>query len=139
MRSSELPDTHLLVVSVQRDSNPILFYPGSGEVVRKLDLGGTPEFQVRASANEIWATDYDYLVKLDAKTLNVITSKRLQDETPRATRQFIGEVSICRSDGLCLVARPFSGDVIGLDCESMVTTHRVGVGTAAASGGSAER
>jgi hypothetical protein len=34
----ELPDTHLLIVSVQRDSNPILFDPESGKIVRKLHL-----------------------------------------------------------------------------------------------------
>jgi len=126
----ELPNSHLLIVSVQRDSNPILFDPSSGAAVRKLDLAGrrgNPHFKLRASASEFWADDYDTIVKLDAVTLAVIANKRLQGAA-ETIWQCIGEFSLCRDETLCLVARSFSGDVIGLDCKSMLQTYRAALG-----------
>lgn len=127
----EVPNSRLLIVSVQRDSNPILYDPEARAVVRKLVLAnrfGNPAFKFRASANEFWATDYDHVVKLDATTLDVTASRRLQKGTRQVMRQFIGEFSFCRHESLCLVARPFGGDVIGLDCDKMRPTHRVSLG-----------
>ena len=126
----ELPNSHLLIVSVQRDSNPILYDPDSEKEIRKLNLAGrigNPHLRFRTSANELWADDYDHIVKLDAATLNVIAIKQLQ-EAPAGTRQFIGDFSFDRGERLCLVARPFSGDVIALDCDSMLQTHRAELG-----------
>lgn len=126
----ELPNSHLLIVSVQRDSNPILYDPDSEKEIRKLDLAGrngNPHLRFRTSANELWADDYDHIVKLDASTFNVIAIKQLQ-EPIAGTRQFIGDFSFDRGERLCLVARPFSGDVIGLDCNSMLQTHRAVLG-----------
>jgi len=126
----ELPNSHALIVSVQRDSNPVLYDPDSGTAIRKLTLagrGGNPNLKLRATAGEYWANDYDTIVKLDATTLNVIACRRLQGSEQSAV-QFIGEFSLCRSDTLCLVTRPFSGDVIGLDCATMAQTHRATLG-----------
>lgn len=126
----ELPNSHLLIVSVQRDSNPILYDPDSEKEIRKLTLAGrngNPQLRFRNSANELWADDYDHIVKLDATTLNVIASKQLQEAT-EGTGHFIGGFSFDRGERLCLVARPFSGDVIGLDCDSMRQTHRAEMG-----------
>jgi hypothetical protein len=126
----EVPDSSLLIVSIQRDSNPVLYDPGTSKLVRKLSLAGrlgNPRFQYRASANELWTDDYDHIVKLDAKSLNVIASKRLQGGS-EVSRQFIGEFVFCRGERLSLVARPFSGDVIGLDCDSLQQTHRSTLG-----------
>lgn len=126
----ELPASHLLIVCVQRDSNPILYDPHNGAVVKKLNLAdrrGNPQFKLRASLGEFWADDYDTIVKLDAKTLDVIASERLQGSA-QMTQQFIGEFSFCRDETLCLVARPFSSDVIGIDCDSMHQTHKATLG-----------
>ena len=126
----EIPNSHLLIVSVQRDSNPVLYDPDIRKEVKKLSLagrGGNPRFQVRISASELWADDYDHIVKLDAMTLNVIETKQLQ-EAGTAGRQFIGEFALCGDERLCLVARPFNGDAIGLDCDSMRQTHRAALG-----------
>jgi hypothetical protein len=127
----ELPNSQVLIVSVQRDSNPVLYDPGNGTAIRKLNLAdrrGNPKFKLRATAGEFWADDYDTIVKLDATTLDAIANRLLQGPGQTTTRQFIGEFSLCRSETLCLVARPFSGDVIGLDCTTMLQTHRVALG-----------
>jgi hypothetical protein len=127
----ELPNSSLLVVSVQRDSNPILYDPDTRKVVRKLSLAsgrfGNPHFCLRTSANELWADDYNHIVKLDATTLIVKAVKQLQ-EASNGVQQFIGGFSLYRSERLCLIARPFRGDVIGLDCDSMLQTHRALLG-----------
>ena len=126
----ELPDSQLLIVLIQRDSHPILYDPGAGAVVRKLNLaerGGNPRFKLRASAAEFWASDYDTILKLDAETLDVVTSQRLQGSA-QSTRHFIGDFSLCRRESLCLVPRPFSGDAIGIDCDTMRQTHRANLG-----------
>jgi hypothetical protein len=120
----------LLIVSVQRDSSPILYDPGTGKKVRKLSLaarGGNPKFCFRSTADEWWASDYDHIVKLDATTLNIIASRQVQ-EAGQLGRQFIGDFCFDQSERLCLVARPFSGDVIGLDCNSLRQTHRATLG-----------
>lgn len=127
----EVPNSTLLIVSVQRDSNPILYDPDTGKEVRKLSLadrGGNPQFRFRSSANEFWADDYDHIVKLDATSLIVKATEQLQ-ETGKGGRQFIGDFSFDQSERLCLVARPFSGDVIGIDCDSMRQTYRVELGS----------
>ncbi len=126
----ELPNSHLLIISIPRNSNPVLYDPETGSEVRKLNLAGrlgNPRFCLRASAGELWADDYDHIVKLDARTLNVVATKQLQEDT-QGVQRFIGEFSLFRDEGLCLVARPFNGDVIGLDCDSMLQTHRAPLG-----------
>ena len=126
----ELPDSHLLIVSIQRDSNPVLYDPDTGMEVRKLSLAGrhgNPQFCTRNSAHELWANDYDHIVKLDAKSLIVKATEQLQYATT-GCRQYIGEFSLDRSESHCLVARPFSGDVIVLDCDTLRQTHRAAIG-----------
>jgi hypothetical protein len=126
----EIPNSSLLIVSIQRDSSPILYDPDTGKAVKKLSLAdrrGNPDFVFRSSANEFWATDYDHIVKINATTLDVIATKQLQ-EAGQVGRQFIGDFSFDRSERLCLVARPFGGDVIGLDCDSMRQTYRAELG-----------
>jgi hypothetical protein len=122
----ELPNCPQLIVSVQRNSSPILYDPDTRKAVRKLSLAdrrGNPHFCLRTSANELWADDYDHIVKLDGTTLNIIATKQLQQGGAQGG-QFIGEFSLCRGENLCLVARPFSRDVVGLDCDSLRLTHR---------------
>lgn len=127
----QVPNTNFLIVSIQRDSNPILYDPDGKTVIRKLrlaDRGGSPKFKHRISASEYWAQDYDHLVKLNASTLEVVEAKYLQEAAAGWSRQFIGEFSFCRAETLCLVARPFSGDVLGLNCDNMRPTYRAALG-----------
>lgn len=127
---TELPGTQLLIVSIQRDSAPVLYDPQRKQPIRKLRLAdrcGNPEFRLRAPANELWATDYDFIVKLDGKDLTPIGAVQVQDAAS-GTRQFIGNFCFNPDASLCWVARPFSGDVIALDADSLRTVHRVALG-----------
>ena len=88
----EVPDSPYLIVSIQRNSHPVLYDPETKKAIRKLQLAdriGNPSFQFRESALEFWVTDYDSIVKLDGKTLAVKNSRCVQDAV-RGTSQFIG-------------------------------------------------
>jgi hypothetical protein len=127
---TEIPDSDLLIVSIARDSTPVLYDPEKKQAVRKLALAdrrGNPEFLLRASANEFWASDYDSIVKLDAKTLTTIKAARVQD-APSRTSKFIGNFCFDSNETLCFIARPFSGDAVVLEADSMRQTHRVALG-----------
>lgn len=127
---TEVPNTQLLIVSVQRDSAPVLYDPQRKQLIRKLKLAdrhGNPEFRHRVSANELWATDYDFIVKLNGDGLATIGAAQLQDASP-GTRQFIGKFCFNSDASLCWVARPFSGDAVALDVGSMRVVERVALG-----------
>jgi hypothetical protein len=123
----EVSNTGFLIVSIQRNSNPVLYDPENKTVVRKLklaDRGGRPHFKLRASAGEFWADDYDHIVKLNSTNLDVVAIKQLQEPGNEMTRQFIGDFLLCRAETICLVARPFSGDVLALECDTMRPVYR---------------
>jgi hypothetical protein len=127
---TETPDGKLLIISIQRDSTPVLYDPAKKQVVRKLQLAdrrGNPEFCLRVASDEFWVSDYDSIVKLDAKTLDVLKAERIQDAAS-GTMQFIGKFCFNLDQRLCIVARPFSGDAIVLDGDSMRQTHRIKLG-----------
>lgn len=125
-----VPDSSYLIVSVQRDSHPVLYDPETKKAIRKLhlaDRNGNPSFQFRESALEFWATDYDSIVKLDGKTLAVKNARCMQDAI-RGTRQFIGNFCFNSDQDVCLIARPFSGDAVALDANSMTEISRIELG-----------
>jgi hypothetical protein len=127
---TEVPISHLLIVSIQRDSAPVLYDPIRKQAVRKLSLAGrrgNPEFLLRLSANELWASDYDTIVKLDGNTLVVKKAQRVQD-APTGTMQFIGRFCFNSNESICLIARPFRGDAVALKTDSLRQTHRVELG-----------
>ena len=128
--ATEVPDTSFFIISVQRDSHPVLYDPETRTALRKLtlaDRGGNPVFQLCGAAQEFWATDYDAIVKLDAKTLELISMKVVQD-ADRGSRQFIGGFCFTPDQDLCLIARPFSGDAVALDAISMAEVSRIRLG-----------
>lgn len=126
----EVPEQNLLLVSVQRDSHPVLYDPHQRRIIRKISLadrGGNPKLRFRSKANELWADDYDTLLKLNPNDWTVQQRKRLQNAEAR-TAQFIGEFEFNRDESLCAVARPFSGDVIALDTRSFKIRYRCKTG-----------
>jgi hypothetical protein len=128
--SIEVPDTSLLIISVQRDSHPVLYSPETKKAIRKLSLAdrtGNPSFQFRTSAREFWATDYDSVVKLDGTTLAVRNVQCVQNAV-HGMRQFIGNFCFNSGQDLCLIARPFSGDAVALDADSMAQVCRIEFG-----------
>jgi hypothetical protein len=127
---AEVPNQNLLLVSVQRDSHPVLYDPHHRRVIRKLSLAdraGNPRPRFRSQANELWVDDYDTLLKLDPTDWTVKASQRLQDAAG-GTRQFIGEFEFNDDESLCAVARPFGGDVIALDTYTFKIRYRCEIG-----------
>jgi hypothetical protein len=112
-----VPQRPVVLVSIQRDSHPVIFHPASRAVVgrvRLADRGGNPTLRFR-SDRELWASDYDTLVRVDASNWVVTGTLMLQPALGDGMRQFIGEYSFTIDGTKCVVARPFSGDVVVID------------------------
>jgi len=118
---SAIPNSRNLIISVSRDSNPVLYDPMTKQAVRRLTLAnryGNPEFVIRASANELWASDYDSLVRLDIGTLDVKQLSLVQD-CVSGSGAFMGKFCFNTDEDTCLAARPFSGDALLIEASSM--------------------
>lgn len=117
------------LVSVQRSSKLVVHDTETGKKIGGCDLGGNggnPSLKFRGG-NEIWASDYDSLVVLNRRDLHVVRRARLQNAAA-GTQQFIGEYSFSPDENVCVVARPFSGDVVGIDPDTLkiVSSAKVG-------------
>src|SRR5262245_11833148 len=113
----ELPDRRHALISVQRSSRLILHDIETGARRRTIDLGGqlgNPQLYHRAEDGEVWATDYDTVAVVRADDWSVRKKARIQGAAP-GTQQFIGDLAFAPDTGLCVVARPFSGDVVAID------------------------
>jgi hypothetical protein len=117
-----------LIFTVQRDGSLYRFDPAKNEIIKKVSLAGkagNPDPVIRDN-KEIWVVDYDTLLRIDPDDWEIIKSKQLQDAA-NGVLQFIGQISFITDNSLCIVARPFSGDVIGLD-ENLKTRYRCKTG-----------
>jgi hypothetical protein len=125
-----LPDADSALVSLQRCSDVVLHELSTGKKKGSISLakrGGNPLLQVRNRGNEIWASDYDSLVVLDGKDLHVLRSIRLQN-APNGTQQFIGDYAFSSDGEVCVVARPFEGDFVGINPLTLRTISTVKTG-----------
>lgn len=128
--TTEIPGSHLLLVSVQRCSKPIVYDPESQCKVGEFALSdghGNPRFLFRRKKAELWADDYDTIVKVEPDSWRILKTRRLQ-KSQSGTAQFVGEFSFNRDESICAVARPFSGDIVGLDPRSLRTRYRAKLG-----------
>ena len=110
-----------LVVSIQRDSQPIVYNPKTREVINKLNLAsrnGNPKFRLLKTHDELWVDDYDTILKFDSTALNLIKLERLQLSAD-GTMKFIGDWTFNNDESLCLVPRPFSGDVVAISSDDL--------------------
>jgi hypothetical protein len=113
-----IPGSDLLIISVQRDSSPVLYDPRQRQVVRRIRLSdghGNPSLYFRHLADELWADDYDTLLRLRSGSWEVLDSLQLQGPGDGFVQRFIGEFWFPPEEDFCLVARPFSGDVVLID------------------------
>ncbi|TSD65994.1 hypothetical protein FFF34_000925 [Inquilinus sp. KBS0705] len=102
-----------LIFTVQRDSFLYRYSLNDGKIIAKVTLAGkrgNPEPVI--INNSIWVADYDTLIRLE--NWEVKQAIKLQDEAEGCS-QFIGKFSFNAENDWCIVARPFSGDVIGLN------------------------
>lgn len=126
----EVPDSKLVIVSVQRDSSPVLYDPILEKAIRKIDLAnryGNPKLQFNSSGTDLWADDYDTLLKIAPTTWSVEKSSELQT-TDNGTRSFIGDYWLNNDETLCIVPRPFSNDVIGVDANTFKIKYECNIG-----------
>lgn len=123
-------DSGNLIVSIQRDSQPVLYDPKTKTVIRKLSLAGgngNPKFRFARQRREIWADDYDTIIKFDSNTLAPKASKRLQ-MAATGMAQFIGDWTFNSDESLCLVSRPFCGNVVAISTDDLKTRYVANTG-----------
>ncbi len=145
---TEIPDSPLLLISVSRNSKIIVFDLRSRKKTAEIILAGrlgNPELYLCRSRKELWASDYDTIVKVSLETWKKIDSKLLQlaslshrkemfgnipgvDPYTADIRCFIGEFSFNLDEDICAVARPFGGDVIGLNPNTMEIAYKCELG-----------
>ena len=104
-----------LIFTVQRDGSLYRFSLKENKLLQKIVLAGNhgnpvPHFGDRL----IWTVDYDTLVQVSVKDWSVVKTKKLQD-AEKGVAHFIGELSLNSDGSLCVVPRPFAGDVITLN------------------------
>ncbi|HEY4194871.1 MAG TPA: hypothetical protein VGM63_05010, partial [Mucilaginibacter sp.] len=99
-----------LIFTVQRDGSLYRYNLDHDKIIDKIKLAGNHgNPQPIIKNGEVWVSDYDTLIRLN--NWQVIKSKKLQ-EAAGGLSQFIGSFSFNSQNGLCIIARPFSGDVI---------------------------
>lgn len=119
---TEIPGESLLLISVQRDSRLVLYDPikrSKRGLVELAGHGGNPALFFRRRANELWAQDYDTMLKLDPASWRVLAAQRLQAADWLGSNQFIGDFWFNHDETMCVVARPFSGDVVAIEPETL--------------------
>jgi len=102
---------------VQRSSELVLCDPTDLAVIRRVSLadrGGNPLPFLPTAGKELWAIDYDTVVRLDPASWCVTDQWRGQQEID-GMRMFLGEAWLSPDEDRILVARPGSGDVVALD------------------------
>lgn len=126
----EVPNDDKLIISVQRDSHPILYDLDQRKVISKLSLAdrsGNPTLRFTQHLSELWADDYDTIVRLDPSDWSIKNSMLLQGAST-GCRQFIGAYCFNQDESMCAVARPFSGDVVALNTKKFKVTHTCNLG-----------
>jgi hypothetical protein len=128
---TQVPGQPYVIMAIVREAQLVLYNPRSRAVVRKIEMpgggGSSGELRFRRHAAELWSNNYDTLACLDPSDWRVLRSKRLQGTDPMV-RQFVGDFAFSRAESSCAVARPFGGDVLGLDPATLEITHRAEVG-----------
>ena len=126
----EVPNEDKLIISVQRDSHPILYDLNQRKVISKLSLAdraGNPTLRFTRHTRELWADDYDTLLRLNPSDWTV-TDRLLLQRAKKGSQQFIGAYSFNQDESLCVVARPFNGDVVALNTKKFRITHTCNLG-----------
>ena len=114
----------LAVVSVTRRSELILHDLNTGGKVGTVPLpggvaGGARPLLLHNAEQEIWTVNYDTMVVVRRSDWQILRSSRLQlTDSPRS-RLFVGDFSFAPDEELCVVARPYSGDILGLDVSTL--------------------
>ncbi|MFN4296838.1 MAG: hypothetical protein ACK4FB_08340 [Brevundimonas sp.] len=117
-----------VLISVQRSSELLIVNELQGHIVQRVSLGdrgGNPKLR-RLSDGAIAASDYDTLCIIEPRRWQVRKSDILQAPRPPMGAEFIGDYDIRGTD--CIVARPFSGDVLRLDTSTLAVVDQAPIG-----------
>ena len=102
-----------LIFTVQRDGSLYRYSLDQDKVIDKVNLAGNyGNPQPIIKNGEVWVSDYDTILRL--KDWEIKNIKKLQ-EAEKGTSQFVGSFSFNTEKDLCIVARPFSNDIVGID------------------------
>lgn len=124
---TEVPDSNLALVSLQRCSEIMIHDCSSDKLVGKVKLAsgfGNAEALFRRNAAEVWVADYDTIVCIDTKEWKVMKRIRLEcaDPVTRGLR-YVGSLAFDSDERFCAVARPFSGNIMAIDTSTITITH----------------
>jgi hypothetical protein len=104
-----------LIFTVQRDGSLYRFNVSDNKLEQRIVLAGNSGNPYPHIGNGfLWTVDYDTLVQVSLKDWQVKAQKKLQG-AEKGVAHFIGDVSLSLNNSLCIVPRPFSGDVITLN------------------------
>jgi len=123
----DVPETGELVFGVQRSSHLVVVTPSHPGAVRQVGLSGGHGNAVpymRAKAPEVWAVDYDTLVRLDRRTWTVTGTIRLQD-APQGTRMFVGDLWMPPGENFAIIPRPGNADIAVIDPDTLTLARTV--------------
>jgi hypothetical protein len=130
-----VPESDLLLMPIQRDSEPVIYDLTERRKVGSIKLAdrhGNPTLRFRRTSSELWADDYDTILRLDVKSWRVRDALRLQEDIVSRVQgrdslggAFIGEYCFDLDEIRCAVARPFSEDIVVLDTATFRQVRRV--------------
>jgi hypothetical protein len=127
----ELMQTNELLFGVQRSSRLVICDPETLNVITTTTLpgenGGNPNPMVSPNG-EVWVTNYDTVVCVDASGRNILRSRRMQGPSAAGGLQFSGTLSLSPDGRSVLVPRPFEGDVQILDANDLSVVRSIHVG-----------
>jgi hypothetical protein len=134
-----VPNSDLLLMPIQRDSEPVIYDLTERRrvgTIKLADRHGNPKLIFRRTAPELWADDYDTLMRLDIRSWRIRDAVRLQEDVVTTVHgrewrggAFIGEYCFDLDEVRCAVARPYGGDVVVLDTASFRQALRVPTGS----------
>ncbi len=120
-----VPETEELLFGVARSSDLVLCAPDSAAVIQRVRLTGhlgVPEPYVRRHAPEVWAMDYDTVVRVDRRDWQV-TGDRFG-----GPRTVLGRLAWPPDERHVVVPRPGSRDVLVLDPADLSIRERIRIG-----------
>lgn len=123
--ATEIQDSDNIIISIQRDSEPVIYNPKTKQMISKIKLAGrhgNPRLYFRKKKNELWADDYDTLIRINPIDWGIIDKVQLQ-QGKEGTGLFIGNYAFNKDETICVVARPYSGDVVGINTINFKITH----------------
>lgn len=118
--AARIPGRRNVFIPIFRDTRVVVYDVLARRVIDKVDVGGCfgcSAVRFCKKENEIWVLNYDSLARINIDTLKVIASQRIQHEVG-GVGAFIGLWNFDLTESLCVIPRPYSGDVVVIDVKA---------------------